>query len=242
VLTCLWNLCVLAINVHDWRRLTGKNDLGKECGKGGFLDSWLSTFSSSKTTNSSNRSSQPNRKRRATALVWPATARRCTPCLNGDQIELILLDLGLPDEDGLVLARQTRSRSNVPIIVITARKDRADRLTALEVGADDYITKPFDPEELILRVQNILGRAGSGANSAVGRTPSNIIAFDGWTIGLGGRTLTDPNAQEVVLTRSEFNLLSALAKAPNRVLTRDHLLDAIGTHDRRPDQPPAQED
>ena len=146
---------------------------------------------------------------------------------NSDKIDLILLDLNLPDEDGLVLARQTRSRSNVPIIVITARKERADRLTALEVGADDYITKPFDPDELILRVQNLLGRAGSEKDSTPGGTPSDTIKFDGWTIDLGGRTLTNPNEQEVILTRSEFNLLSALAKAPNRVLTRDYLLDSI---------------
>jgi DNA-binding response OmpR family regulator len=90
------------------------------------------------------------------------TGKEILACLDSEPIDLILLDLGLPDEDGLVLARQVRARSSIPIIVVTARKDQKDRLAALEIGADDYLTKPFDPEELVLRIRNLLGRAGEG--------------------------------------------------------------------------------
>ena len=156
--------------------------------------------------------------------------------LNSETIHLVLLDLNLPDEDGLVLARQIRTRSTVPIIVITARKDRADRLTALEMGADDYVTKPFDLQELILRLQNVLGRSGQGANQGSAGPPADRIRFDGWIIDVTARTVTDPASAEVPLTRSEFNLLAALAKAPNRVLTRDYLLDAVSKDDDAPSE------
>jgi len=92
------------------------------------------------------------------------TGKEILACLDSEPIDLILLDLGLPDEDGLVLARQVRARSSIPIIVVTARKDQKDRLAALEIGADDYLTKPFDPEELVLRIRNLLGRAGEGGH------------------------------------------------------------------------------
>ncbi len=147
--------------------------------------------------------------------------------LNSEAVNLVLLDLGLPDEDGLVLARQVRTRSSVPIIVITARKDRQDRLTALEMGADDYITKPFDLQELILRIQNVLGRATAPGDSTTTAIQADRLGFDGWIVDITGRTVTDPRGADVPLTRSEFNLLSALAKAPNRVLARDYLLDAV---------------
>jgi two-component system torCAD operon response regulator TorR len=94
-----------------------------------------------------------------------ATGKEMLACIDSEAIDLVLLDLGLPDEDGLVLARQVRARSSLPIIVVTARKEQKDRLAALEIGADDYLTKPFDPEELTLRVRNILGRAGDGSNT-----------------------------------------------------------------------------
>ena len=91
-----------------------------------------------------------------------ANGKEMLACIDSESIDLILLDLGLPDEDGLVLARQVRARSSLPIIVLTARKEQKDRLAALEIGADDYLTKPFDPEELVLRVRNMLGRTDSG--------------------------------------------------------------------------------
>jgi len=159
-----------------------------------------------------------------------ATGKEMLACIDSEAIDLVLLDLGLPDEDGLVLARQVRARSSLPIIVVTARKEQKDRLAALEIGADDYLTKPFDPEELTLRVRNILGRAGDGSNTNAEealRERTEVFKFLGWALDAGGHSLTGPDGDKVTLTRAEFNLLTSLARAPNRVLSRDYLLDAV---------------
>ena len=159
-----------------------------------------------------------------------ATGKEMLACIDSEAIDLVLLDLGLPDEDGLVLARQVRARSSLPIIVVTARKEQKDRLAALEIGADDYLTKPFDPEELTLRVRNILGRAGDGSNTNAEealRERTEVFKFLGWTLDAGGHSLTGLDGDKVKLTRAEFNLLTSLARAPNRVLSHDYLLDAV---------------
>lgn len=156
-----------------------------------------------------------------------ATGKEMLACIDSEATDLVLLDLGLPDEDGLVLARQVRARSSVPIIVVTARKEKQDRLAALEIGADDYLTKPFDPEELVLRVRNVLSRCGPADSRERLRERTEVFRFDGWTLDAGGHNLLDPGGDKVPLTRAELNLLAALARAPNRVLSRDHLLDAV---------------
>lgn len=156
-----------------------------------------------------------------------ATGKEMLACIDSEPIDLVLLDLGLPDEDGLVLARQVRARSSLPIIVLTARKEQKDRLAALEIGADDYLTKPFDPEELVLRVRNLLYRADRGPLQEALRQRTEIFRFEGWTLDAGAHSLTGPGDNKISLTRGEFNLLAALARAPNRVLSRDYLLDAV---------------
>lgn len=140
--------------------------------------------------------------------------------LDREDIDLILLDLTLPDEDGLVLARQLRTRSSLPIIVLTSRDEQVDRLAALEIGVDDYLTKPCDIKELVLRVRNLLGRTGATENNEVFR-------FDGWSFDVSGGTLTSPDGEDVILPNTEFDLLAALLKASNRVLSRSFLLDAV---------------
>ncbi len=155
-----------------------------------------------------------------------ATGEEMFSILGKEAINFILLDLNLPDEDGLVLARQVRARSTVPIIVLTARKAHEDCFTALKIGVDDYLTKPFEPRELALRMHNILGR--SEAHGSV--HGSDILKFNGWILDITGHTLTAPQGEEVSLSPGEFNILVAFAKAPNRVLYRDHLLDAISVH------------
>ncbi|MAF49015.1 MAG: response regulator transcription factor [Rhodospirillales bacterium] len=166
-------------------------------------------------------------------VSYAGTGKELLATLNAEKIDLILLDLGLPDEDGLTLTRQIRARSSIPIVVITARRGREDRISALELGADDYLTKPFDPEELVLRVHNLLGRANEGAADS-DRLQPNVIESGGWKIDIGARCVYSPDGAEITLTNAEFNLLAALAKAPNRVLSRDYLLDAVSRDDDAP--------
>lgn len=169
-------------------------------------------------------------------VSYASTGKEMLAIMNSETIDLILLDLGLPDEDGLTLTRQVRARSNLPIIVITARKSREDRLAALELGADDNLTKPFDPEKLVLRVHNLLDRAGTDTAASTSTTmhSQDSLEYDGWRIDISGHTVTSPGGDDVTLTNTEFNLFAALAKAPNRALSRDYLMDAISRDDDAP--------
>jgi DNA-binding response OmpR family regulator len=144
--------------------------------------------------------------------------------LEKEVIDLVLLDLNLPDEDGLVLARRLRARSAIPIIVLSARKSSDDRLSAFEIGVDDYLVKPYDPQELLLKIPNLLNRSKRGSNFA--SSDDGVMRFGGWTLDIPGRSLTGPDGREMHLTPGEFNLLFALAQSPDRVLSRDQLLDA----------------
>lgn len=136
--------------------------------------------------------------------------------------DLIVLDLMLPGEDGLTLCRRLRAHSAVPIVMLTARGDEFERVLGLEMGADDYLAKPFSPRELLARIRSILRRAGDRSADASAR-----IGFNGWTLDLGAHHLIDPERVVVVLSTGEFRLLRALAENLNRVLTRDQLIDAI---------------
>jgi len=140
--------------------------------------------------------------------------------------DLVLLDLGLPDEDGLVVARQLRARSNVPIIVVTSRKQDEARLAALELGVDDYITKSSNPAELTLRVRNLLARSQTYRTAPDGRQ-RDVLRFSGWTLDMAGATLTDPGGVTVPLTAGEFRVFCLMARAPGRVLSREQILDAL---------------
>lgn len=143
--------------------------------------------------------------------------------LDREFFDLVFLDLNLPDEDGLSLARRLRSNSGVPLIVLTSRHSQQDRIAALEIGADDYVTKPFDPLELVLRARNLLGRSGSPPDAA----DTALRSFANWILDLDARILTNGSGNTVSLTRTEFNLLAAMVAAPRRVLSRAYLLDAI---------------
>lgn len=147
--------------------------------------------------------------------------------------DLILLDLELPDEDGLVLARQLRAKSSVPIIMVTGRKELADRITGLEFGANDYVVKPFDPRELTLHIWNVLNMASGGRWSQKAAERGNLFQFAGLSLDCGQRLLLDGQGREIPLTYSEFELLRILVTKAGRVQSREFLLDAIS---RSPDE------
>lgn len=138
--------------------------------------------------------------------------------------DLVILDLMLPGEDGLALCTAIRQRGPLPIIMLTARAEDSDRVTGLELGADDYVTKPFNPRELLARIRAVLRRAGTGP--AGDQRASRGYGFAGWTLALERRELTDPTGVLVDLSTGEHDLLLAFLEAPNRVLTREQLLEA----------------
>ena len=137
------------------------------------------------------------------------------------RIDLLLLDIRLPGKDGLSVTRDLRAASNIGIILITGRSDRMDRLIGLELGADDYITKPFEPREILARTRSLLRRIAKPARPGGGR----VKRFDGWELHLDKRRLRDPGGEDARLTSAEFELLAAFVDNPGRVLSRDDLLD-----------------
>ncbi len=144
--------------------------------------------------------------------------------LDVSRIDLLILDIMLPKEDGLSLCRRVRASSNIPIIMLTARASEVDRVVGLEIGADDYLTKPFSTHELLARIRALLRRAQSVARPPQPRQRS-VLQFAGWKLDVGTRRLTSADGAQVPLTGGEFELLAAFCDRPNRVLTRDQLLD-----------------
>ncbi len=158
-----------------------------------------------------------------------ADGRAMDEVLGAQIVDLIVLDLKLRSEDGMNLARRLRDESAIPIIMLTGRSDEADRVMGLELGADDYITKPFSPRELLARIRTVLRRRHAEVRQ--GR-PEGIRAyrFDGWELNLNTRRLTAPGGKAAVLSKGEFSLLVVLLGAPHRVLSRDQLLDLSRLH------------
>jgi len=158
-----------------------------------------------------------------------ADGRAMAEVLEREVVDLVLLDLRLQTEDGMNLARRLRDGSTIPIIMLTGRRDEADRVMGLELGADDYLTKPFSPRELLARIRTVLRRRHAEVRQ--GR-PDGVRAyrFDGWEVNLNTRRLTAPDGSVVVLSRGEFNLFVVLLGAPNRILSRDQLLDLSRLH------------
>lgn len=141
--------------------------------------------------------------------------------------DVVILDLMLPREDGLSLCRQLRATSSIPIIMLTARGESSDKVACLELGADDYVIKPFDPRELVARIHTILRRA-RGSDEAAGQDKDygDAVRFEGWTLNRSTRQLTSPQKLLVPLSNGEFRLLWAFIEKPRRVLNRDQLLDS----------------
>ena len=141
-------------------------------------------------------------------------------------IDLVILDLILPGENGLDLAKELRKESNIPIIMLTGKGDEIDRVIGLEVGADDYLPKPFSPRELLARIRSVLRRSDGAAEAEAEEAKNRKTArFAGWTLDLGARQLVSPEDSEVVLTPGEFDLLAVFVNHRNRVLSREQLLE-----------------
>ena len=149
--------------------------------------------------------------------------------LTNEPADLVILDLMLPGEDGLALCRDLRTHSRVPIIFLTALSSEADKVVGLEMGADDYLSKPFSARELLARVRAVLRRAASTADELAEEAPKiakgRRLGFSGWTLDTGRRQLTAPDGVLVDLSGGEYELLLAFLERPHIVLTRDQLLD-----------------
>jgi two-component system OmpR family response regulator len=158
---------------------------------------------------------------RVTKAENAAAARQI---LAAHAIDLILLDIMMPGEDGLSLAGFVRATSRIPVILLTAKAEDMDRIIGLELGADDYVTKPFNPRELLARIKAVLRRA-DGAGNPVHAPDAEAYAFGPWVLRTGERELRDSEGVAVPLSTGEYNLLLAFVTHPKRVLTRDQLLD-----------------
>jgi len=150
--------------------------------------------------------------------------------LRGGVVDLVLLDLRLPGEDGMTLLRQLRTASQIPVIILTGRAEEADRVMGLELGADDYLTKPFSPRELLARIRTVLRRM-QVSHEAQGTRVCRAYRIPGWELNLRTRRLTANDGREVTLSNGEFNLLAALLATANRVVSRDQLIELSRRYD-----------
>ncbi|ANS85946.1 Aerobic respiration control protein [Vibrio scophthalmi] len=149
--------------------------------------------------------------------------------LQNHAIDLVMLDINLPGEDGLMLTRELRSQSDIGIILVTGRTDSIDKIVGLEMGADDYVTKPFELRELLVRVKNLLWRISSARNAGSvvdQKSDSNLVRFGEWMFDVQRRALSR-NGEPVKLTKAEYELLVALSTYPNQVLSRERILNMI---------------
>ncbi|HKX23570.1 MAG TPA: response regulator [Rhizorhapis sp.] len=157
---------------------------------------------------------------RVTAAADAAEARTR---LGGNAIDLVVLDIMMPGEDGLSLCRHIRENGDLPVILLTAKSDETDRIIGLEMGADDYVLKPFSPRELVARIKAIFRRVAAGGIRQ--HSDGSNYSFEGWVLKTGERTLVDQEGVAVPLSTAEYNLMLAFATRPNQVLSRDQLLD-----------------
>ena len=167
------------------------------------------------------------------AVEVAETAAALDQVLARKRPDLVILDLMLPGEDGLSICRRLRSRGGLPILMLTAKSDPVDRVVGLEMGADDYVTKPFDPRELLARVRALLRRARNRVGHGEPE-PSRRFGFEGLVIDLDARRLETDAGKPIALTSAEFDLLACFVVRPRRVLSRDQLLDWTRGRDADP--------
>jgi two-component system OmpR family response regulator len=141
------------------------------------------------------------------------------------RVDAIVLDVMIPGEDGLSICRRIAAEGRIPIIIVSARGEDLDRIIGLEIGADDYLPKPFNPRELVARLRAVLRRAGPSTASVEPGSPAEVYRFNGWRLDASARTLTAPDGADVAVSNGELSLLVAFARHPRRVLSREQLLD-----------------
>lgn len=170
------------------------------------------------------------------ATVTAASGEEMRRELRRNHVDLVLLDLGLPDEDGLAITRHLRETWQGPVVIVTGRGESVDRIVGLELGADDYVTKPFDLRELLARVRSVLRRARPATSGRPTDDPP-VFAFSGYTLDTRARTLVGADGRSVDLTTGEYALLRLFVDRPNHVLSRDELMSQLygreaGPYDR----------
>jgi len=155
-------------------------------------------------------------------------AAKARAALTEDPPDLVLLDIMMPGEDGLSLCRHLAETRDIPVIMLTARGEPTDRIVGLEIGADDYVVKPFEPRELVARIRSVLRRASKAAAApAAAAEEDAAFEFDGWQLDPLKRRLVDPDGTVVPISSAEFRLLMAFVTHPRQVLDRDRLLDMV---------------
>ena len=173
-------------------------------------------------------------KREGFEAEWCRTGEAFDRLRERRRIDLAILDIMLPGEDGLSICRRLRAEGEVPVLMVTAKSDDIDRIVGLEIGADDYLPKPFNPRELIARVRAILRRTRGAQRVLSSITAAERWQFAGLLLDAGQRALTGSDGREIVLTGGEFDLLAAFLAHPQRVLSRDQLLDWTRGRDANP--------
>lgn len=158
-----------------------------------------------------------------------ADGRALWHAIEHERIDLVVLDIMMPGDDGLTLCRQLRATSNLPVILLTALGEDTERIIGLEMGADDYLAKPFNPRELLARIRSVLRRAGSG-----GISEGDTLRFADWLFDREARHLISPEGVVVTLSSGEHRLLDVFVQHPNRVLSRDQLMDLLQGRDWGP--------
>ncbi len=150
--------------------------------------------------------------------------------LQNNQVDLIVVDLGLPDMDGLELTRAFKAQSEAGVIILSGRSDTTEKVVGLELGADDYLTKPFEPRELLARTRSVLRRSEL-VSSAASADDGTSYDFDGWNLNVSRREFVNPDGDHIDLTSGEFDFLKVFVEHPNRVLSRDQILEIAYTND-----------
>jgi two-component system OmpR family response regulator len=163
-------------------------------------------------------------------VVTVASGRAIDAAMASAQIDLLVLDLRMPGEDGVQLTQRIRQRSAIPILILTGMNDEADRVMCLELGADDYLTKPFSPRELLARIRALVRRSRMVDNPARAAARVRSYRFAGWELNVPLRRLSNPDGEKLAISNGEFNLLLAFLTMPRRTLSRDELLDLTRVH------------